>query len=74
VLSGNKISKGTQMYGEGGGGDLTAFQAYATRLPDLIRPHWKLPSFLMNKNLKCRIRVWLNVNGEVTRATVYQTS
>jgi colicin import membrane protein len=74
VLSGNKVSKGTQMYGEASGGDLTAFQAYATRLPDFVRPHWKLPSFLMNKNLKCRIRVWLNMNGEVTRAVVYQTS
>lgn len=74
VLSGNKLSKGTQMYGDGGGGDMTAFQAYATRLPDLVRPHWKLPSFLMDKNLKCRIRIWLSMSGEVTRAVVYQSS
>lgn len=74
VLSGNKLSKGTAMYGDGGGGDLTAFQAYASRLPDLVRPQWKLPSFLMDKNLKCRIRVWLNSNGDVARAVVYQSS
>ena len=74
VLSGNKLSKGTAMYGDGVAGDLTAFQAYASRLPDLVRPHWKLPSFLMDKNLKCRVRVWLNPNGEVARAVVYQSS
>lgn len=74
VLSGNKLSKGTQMYGDGGGGDLTAFQAYAARLPDLVRPEWKLPSFLMDKNLKARVRVWLNMSGEVTRAVIYQSS
>lgn len=74
VLSGNKLSKGTAMYGDGAAGDLTAFQAYASRLPDLVRPHWKLPSFLMDKNLKCRVRVWLNSNGEVARAVVYQSS
>ena len=74
VLSGNKLSKGSAMYGDGGGGDLTAFQAYASRLTDLVRPHWKLPSFLMDKNLKARIRVWLNMSGEVTRAVVYQSS
>ncbi|NOT78738.1 MAG: TonB family protein [Bacteriovoracaceae bacterium] len=74
VLSGNKLSQGSQMYGDGGGAELTAFQAYASRLPDLVRPHWKLPSFLMDKNLKCRVRVWLSLSGEVTRATVYQSS
>jgi colicin import membrane protein len=74
VLSGNKLKSGTAMTGEGNTAELTAFQAYASRLPDLVRPHWKLPSFLMDKNLKCRIRVWLNMNGEVARAVVYQSS
>ncbi len=74
VLSGNKLSKGTAMYGDGGAAEMTAFQAYASRLPDLVRPHWKLPSFLMDKNLKARVRVWLNMSGEVTRAVVYQSS
>ena len=74
VLSGNKLSKGTQMYGDGNAAEMTAFQAYASRLPDLVRPHWKLPSFLMDKNLKARVRVWLNMSGEVTRAVIYQSS
>ena len=74
VLSGNKLNKGTAMYGDGNAAEMTAFQAYASRLPDFIRPHWRLPDFLMNKNLKARVRVWLNMSGEVTRAVVYQSS
>lgn len=74
VLSGNKLSKGVQMYGDGNSGDITAFQAYAARLPDLVRPHWRLPSFLMEKKLKCRVRVWIASSGEVIRAEVYQSS
>lgn len=74
VLSGNKLSKGAAMYGDGNAAELTAYQAYKSRLPDFVRPHWKLPSFLMGKGLNARIRVWLNMSGEVTRATVYQSS
>lgn len=74
VLSGNKLSKGVQMYGDGSSADMTAFQVYASRLPDLVRPHWRLPSFLLEKKLKCRVRVWISSNGEVARAEVYQSS
>ncbi|MBC7539202.1 MAG: TonB C-terminal domain-containing protein, partial [Bacteriovorax sp.] len=74
VMAGNKLNKGTAMYGDGNASDLTAFQVYASRLPDLVRPHWRLPSFLMEKKLKCRIRVWIALNGDVNRAEVYQSS
>ncbi len=74
VIAGNRLNKGVAVYGDGNAADLTAFQAYAARLPDLVRPHWKLPSFLLDKKLKCRVRVWIAPNGEVTRAEVYQSS
>jgi colicin import membrane protein len=74
VMAGNRLNKGTAMYGDSNAGDLTAFQVYAGRLPDLVRPHWRLPSFLMDKKLKCRIRVWIAPNGEVTRTEIYQSS
>jgi colicin import membrane protein len=74
VMAGNKLNKGSAMYGSGNTGEQTAFQIYAGRLPDLVRPHWRLPSFLLDKKLKCRIRVWLASNGEITRAEVYQSS
>lgn len=74
VLAGNKLNVGTALQGEGNEEEMTAYQVYASRLPDLVRPHWRLPSFLLAKKLKARIRVWLAMNGEVTRADVYQTS
>ena len=74
VIAGNKLNKGSSLYGDGAASDLTAFQVYAGRLPDLVRPHWRLPSFLMEKKLKCRIRVWIALSGEVFRAEVYQSS
>lgn len=74
VLSGNKLNRGTQIYGESNSEELNAFQSYISRLPDLVRPYWKLPSFLMDKNLKCRIRIWLTSSGEISRAVVYQSS
>lgn len=74
VLAGNKLSKGVALYGDGNDADLTAFQLYASRLPDLVRPNWRLPSFLLEKKLKCRIRVWLSTSGDVLRTEVYQSS
>jgi colicin import membrane protein len=74
VLSGNKLSKGTAMYGDGATGSLTAFQAYATRLRDFVRPKYILPSYLADKKLNCRIQVWLHPSGEIARLAVYKSS
>jgi colicin import membrane protein len=74
VLSGNKLSKGTQMYGEGNAIELKGFQAYISTLPDIVRQRWTLPQFLLDKKLKARVQVWLNMSGEVTHASIYQSS
>jgi TonB family protein len=75
ILAGNKLSNGTAITGSGKTADMTAFQIYVSKLPDRVRPHWKLPTFLLTKKeLKCRIRIWLNLSGELKAAEVYQTS
>lgn len=74
VLAGNKLSKGVQIFGDNRAGDMTAFQAYAAKIPEYVRPKWKLPSFLIDKKLKCRVRVWIALSGEVFRTEVYETS
>lgn len=75
VLSGNKLSKGVAITGSGSAAEMTAFQVYAAKLPQMIRPNWRLPDFLLkDKSLKCRVQVWLSPNGEVTRASIYQSS
>lgn len=75
VLAGNKLSTGTSIVGSGNTAEMTAFQLYVSKLPDRVRPHWRLPSFLLEKkNLKCRVRIWLNINGALTNAEIYQSS
>lgn len=74
VLAGNKVSQGVSIYGSGNTQNMTAFQVYIAKLPEFVRPHWRLPSFLLNKGLKCRVRVWLNLDGTLKRAEIYQSS
>jgi colicin import membrane protein len=74
VLSGNKLSKGTSIYGEGAGRDMTALQIYVSRLPEFVRPNWNIPTYLSGKNLTAQVQIWLNINGEVTRAVVRKSS
>lgn len=78
VLSGNKLSHGVAITGSGNAEEMSAFKIYASKLPQIVRPHWTLPDFLMKemkeKNLKCRVRVWISQSGKITNAEVYQTS
>lgn len=74
VLAGNKLSKGTSVVGSGAGGVSGPFVQYLQQLPDHIRPHWKLPSYLLNKNLQCRIRIFLSESGRLLKAEVFQSS
>ena len=74
VLSGNKVQKGTQMYGDGNYTQLTEYQAYVTRLPSIVRTNWSLPSYLADKKLKCRIKIALGSDGRLTKATIHTSS
>lgn len=74
VLAGNRVSKGVSIYGSGSQAEMTAFQIYIAKLPEMIKPQWKLPSFLLSKGLKCRVRIWINNDGTLKRAEIYQSS
>jgi TonB family protein len=75
ILEGNKLSQGSSLTGEIG---TTAadgvLQTYALALPNQIRPYWKLPSFLLEQNLNCRVRVFIGSNGELLKAEIYVSS
>lgn len=74
VLAGNKLSEGTSIVGKGAGGVSGPFIQYLQRLPDHIKPNWKLPSYLLDKNLQCRIRIFLGATGRLLKAEVFQSS
>jgi TonB family protein len=73
LLAGNRLSEGTASQGSGTA-ELQGFHAYMSKLPDHVRPHWKLPSYLMGQGLKCRIRVYLNQQGQVVQSKIWETS
>jgi len=75
VLRGNQLSQGTGLTGGGdNSGDLTTLNLYASGLPDHIRPYWKLPTYLKDKEYKCRIRIYLRPSGSLIKAHVFESS
>ncbi len=75
VLEGNKVSKGTALVGDSSDEVMMEFAQYANTIPDLIRKHWRLPTYLMNnENLKCRIRIYISSDGKLLKAEVYEGS
>ena len=74
ILAGNKLSSGVSAVGDKGTEDLTKFQDYVSKLPEMVRPHWKLPSYLYDKGLKCRVRIFLSADGRLLTAVIYSSS
>lgn len=64
LLEGNQISKGNSIKGRYQG-DVAQFDQYVLNLPNLIRPNWKLPSFLKEGEFQARIIVYINSEGRV---------
>lgn len=74
VAAGNRISEGASLTGSGTAGELTAFEKYISALPDQVRVHWRLPSFLADQDLQARIRIYLRKNGELIRSEIFESS
>lgn len=74
VLEGNLVSKGSSATGNQT--DLAAqkYISYIQSLPDRVKPHWKLPTYLLDKELQARIRVFIAANGALLKVQVYQSS
>jgi len=74
ILEGNQLSKGTAIVGDGLKQATGIFNTYVSSLPHFVRPYWKLPSYLMDRNLQCRIRIYIGVNGKIIKSEVYESS
>jgi TonB family protein len=74
ILEGNKVSAGTSTVGDNTSLDQTMFSNYVSALPNFVRPHWKLPSYLMDKDLKCRLRIFIGSNGKILNTEIYESS
>lgn len=74
ILEGNKVSKGSATTGDSVAEANQAFVAYVQGLPDQVRPNWKLPSYLKESTLRCRVRIFLDANGNIIRTQVFESS
>lgn len=74
VLEGNKISKGTAVTGTNDYSNSEAFTQYVQELPSYVRPYWKLPTYLIDKDIRCRIKVFISKIGEVLNYRIFESS
>jgi TonB family protein len=74
ILEGNRLSKGSAIVGDYSDTENTAFSSYVQTLPELVRVHWKLPSYLLDKNLRCRIRMFISSSGQLIKVELHESS
>ncbi|MBL6989125.1 MAG: TonB C-terminal domain-containing protein [Bacteriovoracaceae bacterium] len=77
ILAGNKLKKGKALYGDNINNtkEATLFTEYGQKsIRDLLRPFWRLPSYLKSQDLKCRIRLYLDGAGKLLKVEVIESS
>lgn len=74
ILEGNKLSKGSSSTGNEMSEAAQMFVRYIQSVPDKVKPNWRLPSYLIDKELSCRIRVYIGSNGQIMRSEIYESS
>ena len=74
VLEGNKVSSGSSASGLQLDETQELYVRYIQSLPDRIKPYWKLPTYLLDKELKSRLRVFIAANGNVLKVDIFQSS
>ena len=74
ILEGNQVSKGLSATGENQQKIQKEFVSYLQILPDKVRTFWKLPSYLLEKELQCRIQIYINKDGQVIKTNILESS
>jgi colicin import membrane protein len=74
VLEGNRLSKGSALVGDFSDEAGSEFASYVQGLPELIRQFWKLPSYLLEKQLRCRLKIYLSSSGQLLKLEVHESS
>lgn len=74
ILEGNKVSQGSSFSGEQLDLSEQVFVSYIQQLPDKVKPNWKLPSYLLNQELQCRVQVFIGPDGRVLKINLFESS
>lgn len=74
IVEGNKLSKGGALVGEYSDADNSELAQYVQSLPELVRAHFKLPSYLLSEDLRCSVFVYISASGAVIKAEIRESS
>lgn len=74
IIEGNRLSKGSALVGDYTDEQNSEFSAYVQNIPGIIRPFWKLPSYLLDKDLRCRIKIYLSASGQLLKLEIQESS
>lgn len=74
LVAGNQLGTGTAIVGTGNAEAGGMLDLYASSLPEHVKPHWKLPSYLKNQDLTCRVKLYLAPDGDLIKAEIYESS
>lgn len=72
---GNRLAKGLVTFGESDGEEVQGeLVDYGTSVIEKIRSFWRLPTYLMNQNLKCGVQIYLDGQGRIIRTYLHESS
>ena len=74
IIEGNRLSKGSALVGDYTDEQNSEFSAYVQNIPGFIKPFWKLPSYLLEKDLRCRIKIFLSSEGKLLKLELQESS
>lgn len=74
IIEGNRLSKGSALVGDYTDEQNSEFSAYVQQIPGMIKPHWKLPDFLLKQELRCRIKIYLSPEGKLLKLELQESS
>lgn len=74
IVEGNRLSKGSALVGDYSDEQNSEFSAYVQNIPGIIRPFWKLPSYLLEQQLRCRIKIFLAPDGRLLKLELQESS
>jgi outer membrane biosynthesis protein TonB len=74
LLAGNKIQAGSQLQGAERVEELTEFDRYIVEATEKVKLYWKLPTYLQQSSLRCRLQVFVNAQGSAQLIKIYESS
>jgi hypothetical protein len=74
TILGNQISKGQSATGEISDEELSELSEYVSKVKEKVKRNWSLPTFLLKKDLKCQVILFIGSQGNLIRSSLLETS